>query len=101
VTPHRSVDALIGQKFLILLSLARLIVDCENEQVIVTNCAASVSRLHVFGGFAPTALRSSQHIFAIETILNITATTSAEIFAALCRLVGARASLHSVHTLRL
>jgi hypothetical protein len=49
---------------------------------------------------APTALRSPQHIFAIETILNITATTSAEIFAALFRLVGAGASLHSVHTLR-
>jgi hypothetical protein len=41
-----------------------------------------------------------QHIFAIETILNITATTSAEIFAALFRLVSAGASLHSVHMLR-
>jgi len=35
------------------------------------------------------ALRAPQHIFAIETILNITAATSVEIFAALLRLVGA------------
>jgi hypothetical protein len=47
------------------------------------------------------ALRPPQHIFVIETIPNITATISAEIFAALFCLVGAGASLHSVHTLHL
>jgi hypothetical protein len=38
--------------------------------------------------FAPTALRARQHIFAIDTILNITATTSAEIFAAFLALLA-------------
>jgi hypothetical protein len=42
----------------------------------------------------------AEHIFAIETILNITATSSAEIFTALFCLVGAGASLSSGHTLR-
>jgi hypothetical protein len=42
----------------------------------------------------------AEHIFAIETILNITATASAEIFAALFCPVDPGASLHSVHTLR-
>jgi hypothetical protein len=45
-------------------------------------------------------LRALEHIFAIGTILNITTTTSAEIFAAFFRLVDAGASLHCVHTLR-
>jgi hypothetical protein len=56
--------------------------------------------LAILLGFAPTALRAPQHIFAIETILNITAKVPAEIFAALFRLVGAGVSLHSVRTLR-
>jgi hypothetical protein len=34
------------------------------------------------------ALRAPQHIFAIETILNITAATSVEIFAALFALLA-------------
>jgi hypothetical protein len=42
----------------------------------------------------------AEHIFAIEAILNITATSSAAIFTALFCLVGAGTFLHSVHTLR-
>ena len=47
------------------------------------------------------ALRAPQHIFVIEIIPNITATISAEIFAALFCFAGAGASLHSVHSLPL
>jgi hypothetical protein len=42
----------------------------------------------------------AEHIFAIETILNITTTASAGLFAKLFRLVGGGASLRWVHALR-